>query len=84
MRKEDEIRLRHMYDSMCEAIAFVEGKIRGDLDNERMMVLALVKELEIIGEAAVKVSQDTKTRYPEIPWADIIGMRHRLFMHILT
>lgn len=78
MHREDEIRLRHMHDSTREAIAFAKGKIRDDLDKERMMVLALVKEWEIIGEAAAKISQDTKARYPEIPWADIIGKRHRL------
>ena len=43
-----------------------------------MLVLATVKELEIIGEAASKISQETKVLYPNIPWLDIIGMSHRL------
>jgi uncharacterized protein with HEPN domain len=43
-----------------------------------MLALAIIKELEIIGEAAGKVSAEARATYPEIPWADIIGMRNRL------
>ena len=43
-----------------------------------MLALALIKEHEIIGEAAGKVSPDTKKSLPSIPWTDIVGMRNRL------
>ena len=43
-----------------------------------MLTLALLKSLEIIGEAANGVSSVTQNRYPGIPWRDIIGMRNRL------
>ena len=43
-----------------------------------MLVLSLVKEIEIIGEAASKVSQETRNALPDIPWADLTGMRPRL------
>ena len=43
-----------------------------------MLVLSLVKEVEIVGEAAYKVSAATRGSLPSIPWADVIGMRHRL------
>jgi uncharacterized protein with HEPN domain len=78
MRSEDEIRFRHMLDAAHEAATFFEGKDRKSLSKNRMLLLATVKELEIIGEAAAKVSQETKAMYPDIPWPDIIGMRHRL------
>lgn len=45
---------------------------------ERVLALALVKCIEIIGEAASKVSSGTRLELPEIPWADIVGMRNRL------
>jgi uncharacterized protein with HEPN domain len=38
----------------------------------------MVKAVEIIGEAAYQVSQTTREQLPEIPWKDIIGMRHRM------
>jgi len=52
--------------------------LRHDLDANRKLTLALVKEIEIIGEAAYQTSEATRERLPEIPWDDIIGMRHRL------
>ena len=48
------------------------------MDTVRMLVLSLVKEIEIIGEAASKVSQETRDLLPDIPWPDLTGMRHRL------
>ena len=45
---------------------------------DRQLVPALVKEVEIIGEAAYQLSQQTRESMPEMPWGDIIGMRHRL------
>ena len=78
MRKDDLIRLKHMLDAAKEAGSFVSGKKRSDLDANRQLTLALVKDIEIIGEAASKVSQETKTNYPAIPWLDIVNMRNRL------
>ena len=78
MQMDDEIRLRHMLDAAHEALSFVMGRNRDDLDRDRMLVLALIKSVEIIGEAAYAMSDDTKQASPSVPWPDIIGMRHRL------
>lgn len=78
MRKDDIVRLRHMLDAAREASGFAKGRIRNHLNDDRQLVLALVKDLEIIGEAAYQVSETGKDRLPRIPWEDIIGMRHRL------
>ena len=78
MRKDDRVRLQHMLDAANEALTFTKGRIRADLDNDRMLVLSLVRELEIIGEAASKVSQETRSQTSAVPWQDIIGMRNRL------
>lgn len=78
MQVDDEVRLRHMLDAAREAQSFMVGRKRGDLDKDRMLVLALVKSVEIIGEAAFMMSETTKEMSPAIPWVDIIGMRHRL------
>jgi len=67
-----------MIDAALEALAFARGRMRADLDTDRMLALSLVKEIEIIGEAASKVSDEVKRSTPHIPWADITGMRHRL------
>ena len=67
-----------MRDAAIEAQGFIAGCERQTLDSNRMVVFALVKAIEIIGEAAANVSSDFRERYPQIPWADIIGMRNRL------
>jgi uncharacterized protein with HEPN domain len=67
-----------MLDSAREALIFVAGRERGKLDENRMLLLSLVKSVEIIGEAAGRVSDECRTACPEIPWLNIIGMRNRL------
>jgi uncharacterized protein with HEPN domain len=67
-----------MLDAGKEALTFAQNKSRVDLDSNRMLVLSIVKSIEIIGEAASKVTQETRERYTELPWANIIAMRNRL------
>ncbi|NJN24347.1 MAG: DUF86 domain-containing protein [Acaryochloridaceae cyanobacterium RL_2_7] len=71
-------RLKHIQDAAREAISFVSAKRKEDLLGDRMLQLAVVKELEIIGEAAGKLTQALRDRHPQIPWIDIISMRNRL------
>ncbi len=78
MRKDDLIRLRHMLDAAREAIEFSRNNRRKDLNGDRKLTLAVVKDVEIIGGAAYRVAEDTRRNLPEIPWDDIVGMRHRL------
>jgi len=78
MRRDDRIRLQHMLDSARDAQSFVTGRSRQDLDRERLLVLALVKAIEIIGEATYQVTEDTRVKLPDISWVDIVGMCHRL------
>ena len=67
-----------MLDAAREALSFIEGRTLDNLKGDRMLVLALIKELEIIGEAASKISDETKSLAPAVPWPLIVGMRHRL------
>jgi uncharacterized protein with HEPN domain len=78
MREDDGIRFRHMLDAAREAVGFVQGRTRSDLNRDRQLVLALVKGIEIIGEAAYQVTPATRQQTCSIPWDDMIGMRHRL------
>ncbi|MEA5534283.1 DUF86 domain-containing protein [Crocosphaera sp. XPORK-15E] len=75
---DDPTRLQHMKDAALEATKFIQGCDRKSLDNNQMLVFALIKAIEIIGEAAVNVSVDCQQKHPQIPWSDIIGMRNRL------
>jgi hypothetical protein len=56
-----------MLDAAHEAVAFTQGRVREDLDADRMLTLSLVKEIEIIGEAANQVSETTREQLPGFP-----------------
>jgi uncharacterized protein with HEPN domain len=78
MKHEDRIRVQHMIDATDEALSFAQGIDEKDFYKNRMLILSVIKDVEIIGEAASKMSEETKLKYPEIPWKDIVGMRNRL------
>jgi uncharacterized protein with HEPN domain len=75
---EDRSRLTHMLHHAVEAVEMTRGKVRVDLDRERTLNLALVRLLEIVGEAAGRIPKETRQHYPNIPWRDIVGLRNRL------
>ena len=72
------IKLQHMLDHANEAVAMVRGKYKSDLQENRLLELATTRLVEIIGEAATKISPENQAKYPSIPWPQIIGMRNRL------
>ena len=78
MSKSDVVRVRHMLDATREALSFVVGKTREDLNVDRMLTLSCVRLLEVIGEAASQVSPEFRAKYPQVPWNQITGMRNRL------
>ena len=78
MLKADYVRLRHMLDAANEALSFVAEKSRTELDLDRALALALVKSIEIIGEAASRISPDFRSQSPDLPWTDLVAMRNRL------
>ena len=74
----DLVRLREMADAAKKIIAFSKGRTRTDLDGDEMYALAIVRLLEIIGEAAKGVSESIRERYTDVPWSQIAGTRDRL------
>lgn len=78
MRPDDEVRLRHMLDAARTAVAFARQRQRADLDTDELAAHGLVRLIEIVGEAASRISPDTRSALPSLPWPAIIGMRNRL------
>ena len=75
---EDGTRLRHMRDAAQKAVAFLRGKNREDLDSDEQLALAVIRLLEVVGEAANQVSLPFQTAHPEFPWPAMRGTRNRL------
>ncbi len=72
------IALAQMRDHAQEAMALLAGKSRTNLEADRVLCLAIVRLIEILGEAARRVPSEMQQVYPSIPWSHIIGMRNRL------
>ena len=77
-RHDDQVSLLHMLDHAREARNLMKGRRRAALDNDRVLTLAVVRLLEVVGEAANRVSPETKRRNPSVPWPQIVGLRNRL------
>lgn len=75
---DDVTRLRHIIDAAKKAIRFSGQRERSDLDNDEMLGFALMRLLEIIGEAARGISIELRAKYPGIAWRQMSGMRNRL------
>ncbi|RPJ38079.1 MAG: DUF86 domain-containing protein [Planctomycetaceae bacterium] len=77
-RHDDVTRLRHMLDYAVEATQMAEGRQRRDLETDRQFCLALTHLVEIVGEAAARVSPNGHERWQSIPWRGVVGLRNRL------
>ena len=78
MSPDDRWRIEHMIEAAEQALEFARGRDRSDLDSDAMLRMALTHAVEIVGEAASKVSESGRAELPLIPWPQIIGMRNRL------
>jgi len=67
-----------MLDSTKAILNFLQGRTRSDLDSDRLLLSGVIRELQILGEAAGKISQGTQDLYPDLPWKQLVGMRNRL------
>ena len=76
--RRDDAWLLDILLSGRDAIEFLEQVSWEEFSASRMLQHAVTRSLEIVGEAAGKVSQETREGHPEIPWAMMIGMRNRL------
>lgn len=66
--RDDLTRVQHMRDYAQEAIDFLQDRSPPDLETDRLLALATIKAIEVVGEAANNVSKATQDRFPAIPW----------------
>ena len=70
--------IKHMLEYTREACDMARGHTLEELKTNRQLELALVRLMEIVGEAATRLSEDFKRRYPDVPWRPITALRNRL------
>lgn len=78
MRRDDASFLLDMLVAARDAVAFAEGLSYTQFARDRRSQLAILKSVEIVGEAASRLSAEARELHTEIPWREIVGMRHRL------
>ena len=74
----DDAYLIDILDAARLALSYVSGKTRAEFDQDIQCQDAVVRRLEIIGEAARRVSEQTKARFPYLPWSAMMNMRNVL------
>ncbi|MEN8264853.1 MAG: DUF86 domain-containing protein [Nitrospirota bacterium] len=78
MQPEDKVRLQHMLDEANEACKYAENISFDDFLKDGKTARAIIRSVEVIGEAASKVSDELRREHSEVPWQKIVGMRNRL------
>lgn len=76
--RPDNVLLLDMLLAAREAVAFVEECTYKEFRGDRMRQMATAKAIETVGEAASRLSESFQVEHPQLPWREIIGMRHRL------
>ncbi len=78
MQPDDAVYVGHMLDMAKKAVDKVTGLSRQDYEEDENLRLALAHLVQVIGEAARRVSTETRESHPGIPWVDIVGMRSKI------
>ena len=74
----DAVFIRHMLDAISRAESYLKGVDKVDFLGNVEKQDAVIRQLSVLGEAAVRVSREVCARHPEVPWSDVTGIRHRL------
>ncbi|MBL8886180.1 MAG: DUF86 domain-containing protein [Phycisphaerales bacterium] len=77
----DRERLQHMLDAATDVQVYIKDRRREDLDADSMLRRALVNALQVIGEAAARVSDEGRSRVPSLPWGQIVASRN-ILVHV--
>lgn len=76
--KDDLAYIEHILLSIAKIKEYTNNLSRSDFENNEMIQDAVIRNIEIIGEATKKISENLKSSYLEIPWREMVGMRDKL------
>jgi len=79
--KDDSIYIDHILNSINRILDYISGKDRESFEADLVTQDAVVRQLEIIGEATKRVSKEFRSKHPDIPWSDMAGMRD-ILIHV--
>ncbi|MDZ4725866.1 MAG: DUF86 domain-containing protein [Leptospira sp.] len=82
--KNDQLYLAHILQSVNRILEYIAGISETDFDANYLVQDAVIRQLEIIGEATKRLSDELRTANPQIPWKDMAGMRDVLIHDYLN
>jgi len=76
--KDDTLYLKHIFEACGRVTLYLNGMSYDTFKQNLIVTDAIIRQIQIIGEAAKRVSDETRNKFPQIPWKDIAGMRDKL------
>ncbi len=76
--RDDTVYLKHILDAIARIEEYISGVEQETFSKTLLLQDGVIRQVEIIGEAAKRVSSNLRSKYPHIPWKDIVGMRDKL------
>ena len=77
-RRDPMVAVQQMRDNAQRVLTTMRGRLRSDLETDEMLEAALIRWMEVIGEAARRIPQEFRARYPHVPWQDTTDLRNVL------
>ncbi len=78
MARDELVYLRHILDAINTVEEYLQGVTESRFNNTRLLQDGVIRQIEIVGEAARHISKDIRRTYSEVPWQDVTGMRDKL------
>jgi uncharacterized protein with HEPN domain len=78
MQRDDSVYLKHIRDSIAKIQAYTKGLNKASFLKDSLVQDAVIRQIEIIGEAAKRLSERIRAQHTDVPWQDISGMRNKL------
>ena len=78
MKKDDSVYLHHIIDAFVQIEHYTEGVSHEEFLRNRLLQDGVIRQLEVMGEAARNLSEDLRSEHPQIPWRQMIGLRNRM------
>jgi len=78
MKRDESVYLQHILDAIVKIEAYLQGLDESAFYKNTLVQDGVIRQIEIIGDAAKRLSDDLRSRYAQVPWQDIAGMRDKL------